>query len=124
MRPLSSDLGLQVGDHARVGAGAGVARVGVAVETEAEPCSVALEHANGVRAVDLDVLADGLQPVATEPVEDELGHRLLLAGRARDAGQVAAKLRQLVAIDLRKNFFGGILIDGHAFPSPGPDARK
>src|SRR6185436_20814666 len=100
--------------HARIRAGAGVARVHVAVESEAEPRGIAFDDAHRVRSVRLDLLADGFDAVLLEPREDELGDRLLLSGRAWDAGEIAAELSQLVAIDLRKDSLGKVFVERHA----------
>ena len=52
-------LRLHVGDHAAVFLGAGEARVGVAVESQAQTGAVAFDDADGVGAVEFDVLAHG-----------------------------------------------------------------
>src|SRR5262249_12030017 len=74
---VADDAAFEIGfrfdaaDHAQVFARAGEARVCVAVEAETEPGAVALEDAHRIGAIDLDILAHGLESVCCEPREDE-----------------------------------------------------
>src|SRR6202008_4357428 len=94
---LELRLRFDVSHHPQIGAGAGVARIGVAVESQAQSGAVAFKNADRIRPVELDILAHRLEAVRLEPGEDEIRDGLLLPGRARNAGEVAAELRQLVA---------------------------
>jgi hypothetical protein len=81
----------------------------VAVETEAQYRAGALENANGIGPIDLDILAHGFEPVGREPGENEFGDRFLFAGRDRNTGELAAKLRQFIAIGCANTFCAACL---------------
>src|SRR5581483_6534788 len=99
--------------HAEILRRAGEARIHVAVEAEAHPGAVALEHADGVGPVDFDVLPDRLETVRFEPVENEFRDRFFLPGRAREIDEIAAEPRQFVAVDLGEHFLRQFLVEGH-----------
>ena len=111
MRPFSSDSGSRFATM-RKSALVPVKLVSVwPLKPRLRPVPSPLSDADGIRAVGLDVLPHRLDAVPFEPGEDEFGDRLFLPRRARNAGEVAAELRQLVAIDLRKDFLCGFLIE-------------
>ena len=99
--PRELGIGFGVGDHAKICTGAGEACIRVAVEPETQARAVALENADGVRAVELNVLAYGFQAVGREPGQNVLRYGFLLPRRARNRSKIATDLSQLVAIDLR-----------------------
>src|SRR5947208_2835965 len=64
---LELRFGFDVGYHAQVRAGTGIAGIGVAVEAEAQSGAVAFDDADRIGPVGLHVLAHGLDAVPLEP---------------------------------------------------------
>src|SRR6266481_5999007 len=85
----------------------------MAVEAEAQPSPAAFHHADCIRPVDFDILANAFETIVAKPIEDELANLLLLAGRARNAGEVGAKARQLVTVDLRQDLLCRVAVKCH-----------
>jgi len=77
----------------------------VAIEGQAEARPLAAQDADRIGTIDLDLLPYGFEPVGLKPSQNEFRDRLLLSGRARDAGQVAAELRQLPRSICERTFF-------------------
>ena len=100
------------GDHP-VLFGAGVARIHMAVEHQAQAAAGALEDTDGVRPAGLHHAADRLHAVRREPVEDKLGELLLATGGAGNVRERAAQLTELVAVDLRQNALSQRLVYRH-----------
>src|SRR5919204_1093588 len=106
-------LRLECGDHAKVFRGSREARVRMAVESEAETCPVPLKNADRVGPINLHVLPDRFETVGCEPVQYELRDCFFLACRTRDAGKIAAELRQFVTVDLCQHFVGCGFVEFH-----------
>jgi hypothetical protein len=73
-------------DHARVFRGPGEARVRVAIETQTQAASIALDDTDGIWPIELDVLPHRFNTIGFVPVENKFGDGLFLARRTWDAG--------------------------------------
>ena len=110
---LELRIRLHVGDHAQIRAGAGEARIGVAVEAKTQSRAIALDDADSIRTVDGNILAHGLDTVGLEPGQNVFGDCLFLTCRARNGSEIATDLRQLIAVNVRQDFCCRALVKCH-----------
>jgi hypothetical protein len=88
----------------------------VAIEAQAQACTIAFDDADGIRPINFNILPDSLDAGGFEPIQDEFGDGLFPACRAWDAGEIATQLGELIAVNLGQDFFCCIAIKGHLLP--------